>query len=72
MNIKVCTFNVKGLGESNKRKQIFEWLKFNNYAICFLQEMHCEENTFSRWQKEWGHDAFLVVIVKEVREWVSL
>ena len=58
MNIKVCTFNVKGLGESNKRKQSFEWLKFNNYAICFLQEMHCEENIFSKWQKEWGHDAF--------------
>ena len=58
MSIKICTFNVKGLGDYKKRSQIFEYLKSNNYAICFLQELHCEGKTYNLWQKQWGNDAF--------------
>ena len=59
MSIKVCTFNTKGLNDSSKRKQLFHWLKLNKYAICFLQEIHCEEKSMNLWRKEWGEELFL-------------
>ena len=59
MSIKICTFNVKGLNDSSKRQQLFQFLKLNNYSICFLQELHCEEKTYDIWKKEWGGEIFL-------------
>ena len=59
MSIKVCTFNVKGLNDSSKRKQLFHWLKLNKYSICLLQELHCQEHTYDIWEKEWGGEIFL-------------
>ena len=59
MSIKVCTFNVKGLNDSSKRKQLFHWLKLNKYSICLLQELHCQEHTYDIWKKEWGGEIFL-------------
>lgn len=56
--IKFCTFNVKGLGDGNKRRQVFEWLKANNYGIALLQELHCENLSYEKWQKEWGGKCF--------------
>ena len=59
MSLKVCTFNVKGLSDSSKRQQLFHWLKFNKYSICFLQELHCDETSINLWKKEWGNEIFL-------------
>ena len=59
MSINVCTFNVKGLNDPSKRKQLFHWLKLNKYSICLLQELHCQEHTYDKWRKEWGGDLFL-------------
>ena len=58
MSVKICTFNVKGLGEYHKRKQIFEYLKSNQFGICFLQELHCECKTYNIWKQQWGNEAF--------------
>ena len=59
MDIKVCTFNVNGLGEYRKRRQVFEFLKHNKYGICFLQELHCKINTTDTWESELGGEAFV-------------
>ena len=59
MSVKLCTFNVKGINDSSKRKQLFHWLKLNNYSICLLQEIHCQKQTYDIWKKEWGGDIFL-------------
>ena len=58
-SIKVCTFNVKGLSDSSKRQQLFYWLKSNNYSICLLQELHCDNTSINLWKKEWGDELFL-------------
>ena len=58
MNYKICTFNVNGLGKYSKRRQIFEWLKHEKYDICFLQELHCQNNLNDKWLQEWGSNAF--------------
>ena len=59
MSINVCTFNVKGLNDPSKRKQLFHWLKLNKYSVCLLQELHCQEHTYDKWRKEWEGDLFL-------------
>ena len=59
MSINCCTFNVKGLGDPSKRRQLFQYLKLNKYTICFLQELHCEAKTYDLWQKEWEGEIFL-------------
>ena len=56
---KICTLNVKGLGDSRKRNQIFHWLKENKYDICFLQEVHCKSKDTDKWANYWGSEIFL-------------
>lgn len=58
MNLSLCSYNVRGLGNKTKREQIFAWLKTNNYSICFLQETHSGDGTHKLWKQEWGNDAF--------------
>ena len=38
--VKVCSYNVKELGNKEKRRIIFQWLKDNTVDICFIQEVH--------------------------------
>ena len=58
MNLSVCSYNVRGLGNKTKREQIFSWLKDNNFAICLLQETHSGDGTHDIWKSDWGNDAF--------------
>ena len=54
VNIKLCSFNVRGLRDSQKRTSIFNKLKENN-SIIFLQETHTIEKDIQTWTKEWGN-----------------
>ena len=58
MNLSLCSYNVRGLGNKLKREQIFAWLKSSNHTFCMLQETHSGENTHNSWKYEWGNDAF--------------
>lgn len=55
---KICSYNVRGLGNKNKREQVFAWLKEKNFSICLLQETHSGEGTHDFWKQEWGNEAF--------------
>lgn len=70
MNLSVCSFNVRGLGNKLKREQIFEWLKQNKYSIIFLQETHSGDGTHEFWKQQWGHDAFLAEQARIAKELV--
>ncbi len=59
MDIKLCSFNVNGLGNQSKREKIFSWLKQNKFNICFLQELHCTPLSTDKWKREWGQDIYL-------------
>ena len=59
MNTKICSFNVKGLGSVEKRQHIMNWLKGNEYNICFLQELHCKSSEKEKWQRDWGSDLYI-------------
>ena len=43
---KICSLNVRGLNNYNKRQSMFNIFKENNYTVCLLQETHvCERKT---------------------------
>jgi len=52
MDLKVCSLNVRGLGDMLKRREMFKWLRKKNYSIYMLQEVHCSETTISVWSAE--------------------
>ena len=58
MNLSICSYNVRGLGNKTKREQIFSWLKDTNFVICLLQETHSGDGNHDIWKSDWGNDAF--------------
>ena len=58
MTAKICSYNVRGLGNKTKREQIFTWLKEKQFSICLLQETHSGDGTHDLWAKEWGIKSF--------------
>ena len=53
MDTRVCSLNVRGLGNKQKREQIFHWLREQSYPICLLQETHLTSNDHRLVEKEW-------------------
>ena len=49
--------NVRGIGNNNKRRETFNWLRNKQQSIIFLQEVHCTEATIDTWRSEWGYKA---------------
>ena len=57
-NLNIISLNVWGLRETNKRQEMFLWLKNKNPHIIFLQETHCTAEQEDGWRTEWGNDIF--------------
>ena len=57
-NITISSLNVRGLGNIEKRRETFQWLKKKKISIYMLQEVHCTERSFDTWAAEWGYRAF--------------
>ena len=58
-NLKVISFNIRGLGNQRKRKKVFDWLKKGNYNIIMLQEAHSTQDDETNWSKLFpGHFVF--------------
>jgi exonuclease III len=54
VNLNFGTFNVKGLANDKKRKEIFYWLKGKKMNIYFLKDTHCNNETELKFQSDWG------------------
>ena len=52
--IKLNSFNCRGLRNSNKRLNIFNWLKTSHTGITLLQETHSAQMDEDKWTQEWG------------------
>jgi len=48
------SLNCWGLGEKQKRIEIFKWLKKEHKGIVFLQETHSSKKTSCRWETDLG------------------
>ena len=55
--LSICSLNVRGLGDTIKRRETFRWLRNKKYSIYFLQEVHSTSETEKFWTKEWGYTA---------------
>ena len=55
MDHSICSFNVRGLGQKTKRKQIFNFLEKEEFKICLLQETHSKPDLESLWKRECKH-----------------
>ena len=53
MNTTICSLNVRGLRNKEKRDKMFCWLKEQSYSIIFLQEVHSTAEIVSQWKTEW-------------------
>lgn len=52
--LKLASFNVKGLNIETKRRSIFVRLKAKKYDIVLLQETHSTPSSESLWKCQWG------------------
>ena len=43
------------IGDKQKRREMFNWLRAKKFSIYLLQEVHCSENTAAIWSAEWGY-----------------
>ena len=59
MNIKICTLNVKGINNKEKRIKMFKWLEEKKYNICLLQESHLTDTVIEALKHEWDGDIYL-------------
>ena len=57
-NTNIVTLNVRGLNNSKKRKQIFQWLKDNRADIVFLQETFITEKLFPYVNSSWKGECY--------------
>ena len=58
MSITICTLNTKGLGNKQKRSQVFKYLEDKSYDIIFLQETHSNPITNQTWRNEWEGNSY--------------
>jgi len=53
-NIKIISYNVRGINEFKKRRSIFNWIRKHQVHIAFLQETYSSVEKENQWQNEWG------------------
>ena len=58
-SIRIASMNCRGLGDLNKRRDVFKYLKQKSYSICYLQETHfsAKEENFIR--SMWGFETYI-------------
>ena len=53
--ISIVSLNVRGLGDSSKRRDVFNYLQNKNYSIVCLQDTHFSKNLENIVMAEWGY-----------------
>lgn len=56
--LKILTVNCQGLGDWNKRKDVYQTLRNKNYHIYFLQDTNFTETEENIIKSQWGYKAF--------------
>lgn len=65
--LRILTVNCQGLGEINKKADIFKLLKSKNDHIYFLQDTHFLEKDENFIQTQWGCKAFFNSFISNSR-----
>lgn len=54
-NVNVASYNVNGLQNMSKRREIFNYLRTNDSDLILLQETHSSQSDEVVWSNEWGN-----------------
>ncbi len=57
-SINIISQNVRGLGDYQKRRKLFNWFHNKSENVFLLQESHSCKEKESIWKTEWGGDIF--------------
>ena len=57
--IKIISLNCRGLRDSYKRKDMFDYLHSKNYNIYCLQDTHFTEEDENIIRSQWGYDCYI-------------
>ena len=55
-DIKICSFNCRGLGEFQKRRDVLNYLRRSDFNIFLLQDIHCAPHKENSFRNIWGSD----------------
>ena len=59
-DLKIISYNVRGLNNSRKRVSIYTFLKYWNCDIAFLQETYSSKDEEVKWVQDWGGSGVFV------------
>ena len=57
--LRICSFNVNGLGNLKKRKDVLDYLRQQKGNIFFLQETHWKTETENFMRSQWGGECYV-------------
>jgi exonuclease III len=57
-NFSVISVNVQGLGNFQKRRDVFHYLRQKNHSIYFLQDTHFTNKEEKQIRAEWGYECY--------------
>jgi len=58
MSTTIGSYNVNGIANPRKRREVFNWLKEKNYDIICLQETHSSPEHEMAWKQDWHGEVF--------------
>lgn len=58
-NLKILTLNCRGLGDKNKRKDVFGHLREKNFSIYCIQDTHFTKKDLKYIRAQWGYNIFI-------------
>ena len=59
-SLKIISFNANGLGNHEKRKDVFDYLRNKKFDIILLQETHFKSSSENFIKSCWGYDSYVV------------
>ena len=67
MELKICTFNCRGLGSYSKRRDVFDFLRKSDFNIYLLQDVHCDRKKVNVFRNAWGTDILIAPFKNNAR-----
>ena len=55
-DLKLVTLNCRGLGDYEKRKDVFNYLRDKQYSLCCLQDTHFTKDQIKSIRSCWGYE----------------
>ena len=55
-DIRICSFNCRGLGAFEKRRDVLNYLRQSEFNIFMLQDIHCAPESENHFRNTWGVD----------------